>query len=67
MKAEQRNIEILKNAIAEAARFQKAAMAAINRLSLDDRCYQRKETASAKRSALDLKRVLTEVNQMKAF
>lgn len=67
MTTEEKNIETLELAIAEALRFVQKANAAIDRLKTEDHCYQRKETAAVKRAALDLKHQLTTISQLKAF
>lgn len=70
MKTDKR-IPIIETGIAEAERFIKTAEKALKRLSEEEKveygCNSTKETGAVKRAALDLKRAMTDINQMKTF
>lgn len=60
----QEKIKVLKDAIAEAERFKRAANNAIKRMREDSWAkYGCKETAAAKRASMDLSNALVEVRR----
>lgn len=63
--------QIIQTGIDEAERFIKKAKGAIKRIkeeaATEYGCIATKETGAVKRAALDLKRVLTDINQMKSY
>ncbi len=63
----EKQIEQLEIAIAENERFIQKAKAAIKRLKSNDNCYYTKEMAAARRSALDVKRQMTVINQLTMY
>lgn len=69
MKTPNKNIEVLRLAIAEADRFIKRAEAARERLIENEKSeygqFSFKEMGAVKRSAHDLKRELTNITQLK--
>lgn len=64
MKQFTRQIQSLEQAKKECERFIVKAQLAIDRLNVDDGCYQTKEMGAARRAALDVKQEMTNVNQL---
>lgn len=63
----EKQIEQLEIAIAENERFIAKAKSAIKRLKSNDNCYSTKEMAAARRSAMDVKRQMTVINQLTMY
>lgn len=64
MKKFNTQIKALIQAKDECARFIEKADLAIKRLESEDGCYSTKEMASARRSAMDVRREMTVINQL---
>lgn len=60
-------INALKSAQNECERFIVKAQLAIDRFDKNDNCYATKEMGAARRAALDVKREMTNINQLKMF
>lgn len=67
MKQFERQISELKIAQAECKRFIERADRAIERLNLDDGCIATKEMGAVRRAALDVKREMTNINQLTMY
>lgn len=64
MKRLTRQIQALEQAKKECERFIVKAQLAIDRFNIDDGCYTTKEMGAARRAALDVKREMTNINQL---
>ena len=64
MKTFTKQIQALETAQKECERFIIKAQLAIDRFNTNDNCYTTKEMGAARRAALDVKREMTNINQL---